>query len=77
MESKIKQKRDVGSPIKRNLQRDGQEGIEANIPRVAFTIKRLHLEQKGGSQEQPGQDYFEKGEGGWSSKYLYREQKAT
>ena len=30
----------------RNPQRDGQEGVKANIPRVASTIKRLHLEQE-------------------------------
>jgi hypothetical protein len=30
----------------RNPQRDGQEGVKANIPRVASTIKRLHLKQK-------------------------------
>ena len=37
-----KQKRDGDSPVERN----SQEGVEANIPRVASTIKRLHLEQE-------------------------------
>ena len=46
MESKIKRKWEGDSPVERNLQRDGQEGVEVNIPRVASTIKRLHLEQK-------------------------------
>ena len=34
------------SPVERNLQSDGQEGVKANIPHVAPTINRLHLEQK-------------------------------
>jgi len=46
MESEIKPKWDGDSPIERNPQRDGQEGVQANIPRVASTIKSLHLEQK-------------------------------
>ena len=46
METKIKQKRDWDSLVERNLQRDGQEGVDANIPRVASTIIRLNLEQK-------------------------------
>ena len=36
-------KRDGDSPVERNSQSDGQEGVEANIPRVASTINRLHL----------------------------------
>jgi hypothetical protein len=46
MKSKTKRKRDRDSPAERNPQRDGQEGVEASIPRVASTIKRLHQEQK-------------------------------
>ena len=41
-----KRKRDRDSPVERNPQRDGKEGVEANMPRVASTIKRLHLEKK-------------------------------
>ena len=36
---------DEDSPVERTPQRDGQKGIEANIPRVASTTNRLHLEQ--------------------------------
>ena len=46
MESKTKLKQDGDSLVERHPQRDGQEGVEANIPGVASTIKRLHLEQK-------------------------------
>ena len=46
MESKTKRKRDADSPVERNPQRDGQEQVESNIPRVVSTIKRLHLEQE-------------------------------
>jgi hypothetical protein len=46
MESETKRKWDADSPVERNPQRVGQEGVEANIPRVVSTIKRLHLEQR-------------------------------
>ena len=49
METEIKQKIikwDTDSPVERNPQKDGQEGVEANIPRVASTINRLQQEQK-------------------------------
>jgi len=36
---------DGDSPVERNLQSDGQETNEANMPRVASTINMLHLEQ--------------------------------
>ena len=41
-----KRKRDGDSPVERNSQRDGQEEVEDNIPRITSTIKRLHLEPK-------------------------------
>ena len=55
MEYKIKHKRDGDSPVERNLQRDGQEGVEANIKSCLHCQKR-----KRSSQEQPGHDYFER-----------------
>ena len=45
MKFKIKRKRDRDSLVERNPQRDGQEGVAANILRVTSTTKRLHLEQ--------------------------------
>ena len=48
METKTKQKittLDGDSPVDRTPHRNGQEGVEAIIPRVAVTINRLHLEQ--------------------------------
>ena len=59
MESEVKQKWDGDSPVERNPQRDGQEGVKANIPQVAYIIKRLHLEQKKLSSREE--------EGSWSS----------
>ena len=59
----INQDRDF--PVEKTPQNDGQEGIEANIPRISSTTNRLHLEQKKLSgtarrrlQEQPEEDYF-------------------